>query len=145
MKRGLSKVAKDLEKARTRPMPAEWLKDAITNFKSIDIIGDTHHETEIEAIMDDILLYGCLFDTHSSIYSWVYFVNIKESTPNCIDNDCWFDNNRDRVDEYESTLYYAFDPDIHYCKVCFHHNKNYDWFDTDVFLPKFRAALLQKR
>lgn len=135
-----------ITEAKTQPMPQEWLKDAVANFNNIKH-GIETDLSKSEALNDDEFLDQCIYDTHCNEYFHRHCVAIKEESPNCISNDCWYDNNEDRIDEHRETYYYVFDPDYHYCDVCFANGPDFTLVDfpTEQFIPELRAEIKIKK
>ena len=123
-----------LAETRKTPIDPEWLASARDGLEKCN-----------EEI-DDYLLEAVLNDTCELKYLVRHFCRVADPRPNCGLFECWFGTNCGRIDEYDCTYYYVFDPAIRFCRICFKSmTKIPDDIDVKVFIPQLRSALNKRQ
>lgn len=104
-----------LAEAKQRKIPEEWLFRAVKYFDDAIEEGDYTRE---ELLDYPAFLHECVSETSSENHQPMFFFPVLESEVNCINYDCWYENNSDRVEEHEENYYNAADTKIVYCDIC---------------------------
>jgi hypothetical protein len=124
-KRALNDISDNDEKEREKE--AERIKEAIFTVardKYLDPLGED--ETAFLAFLDAEMKKQQL-----------YIEVPSNGIVKCSHDDCWYDNNTDRIEEYKSSYHYIFRHDwVMLCDVCCH-NVDEDEYDIDEIYQDF--------
>ena len=124
-----------IAKAKSQPMPKKWLAEAVTNFENIK--GD---------VSDDDVLAECIDSAHCENGNhYKYCAIVPEEAPNCVSEDCWYENDPTRIAKHKNTHYYVFDMSLHYCDKCIATRNSADIasirMPATFFIPELRAKI----
>lgn len=133
------------EKALETRICPEWLDAAVKEFRKNE--AEYRSEGWLDDDDNDDLFHDILWDSRPKKLGVAMFYRVKHIGVTCNKpKGCWYDDNEDRVGEYEYSVYHAVDDNFCCCDVCYANLDKDDYKELireEVyhFIPQLKEAL----